>query len=254
MKYSLLAAGCAVYALAMLAALHLWPEAARVGLFATYAFAGIAAVTTAFGYAPQDRLRWAWLAFGGGYLIAFAGKVFIGDNTALAQMSGTRVAVWAATIVLLNIGSVTALALFARAWSGTGLAPAWRTRATLIFLAIALVIDGPSLVTSARNILSLRPQAFGFFASVAGDITAVTLVGPIFATAIALRGGLLMRPWLFLFVAAVCWVFDDIAPLMRPEIGLSYDIVFRTLAVTFGGAAALSQLWVKREVRSLSVE
>jgi hypothetical protein len=165
-----------------------------------------------------------------------------------------RRAAWSATVVLLNLGSVVALALFARAWSGTGLSPPWRTRATLAFLAVALLLDGPTLKLTVQAMWTLHPAAFGWFASVSSNIAAVALVGPIFATAIALRGGLLMRPWLFLFAGAVCWIAVDLLPLMPASIGAGYDIGMRCLAVLFGGAAAIAQLMVKHEVRGLTAE
>jgi hypothetical protein len=137
MKYRLLAAGCVAYAVALLATLHVAPSPARMGLYATYAVAAIASWVTAFSYGGRDRLRWAWLAFGSGYAIAFASKVFVGDNLDVFTFSPVRAVMWSAMVFLLNVGSVTAFALFASVWSGTGVAPRWRRRATLIFLALA---------------------------------------------------------------------------------------------------------------------
>lgn len=248
MKYWMLAAACLAYALALLAAAHLLPEVARLGLFGCYAIAGVAGVVTALSYTPRDRLRWAWLAFGAGYLVAFAGKIFVGDGNAIPQMSAARVAAWSVLVVLFNVGLVTAFAMFARAWSGTGMAPPWRNRATVVFLVIALAIDTRSLMTGGRALLDGAPWGFGFVASVAGNIAAITLVGPIFATAVALRGGLLMRPWLFLFVAAAFWLSVDVIAVMPVDVQRTLDIVLRPLAILFGGAAAVAQLLVKRDV------
>jgi hypothetical protein len=249
MKYWLLALGCVVYGLVLLALYHLAsPATARLGLYAGYALAAAAAVATGLSYAPRDRLRWAWLAFGTGYFIAFLSKVFVADSTTVAGASTGRAIVWATMIFLLNCGSVTALVLFSRVWTGTGLAPPWRGRATLAFLALALIIGGQNLYANARAMLSLNPQAFGFFSSSAGDVIGIALIGPIFATAIALRGGLLMRPWLFLFCAAMCWIVDDALAILPQDLAFNIDIVVRTLAVLLGGAAALAQLLVKREV------
>ncbi|MGZ3405176.1 MAG: hypothetical protein ACXVAN_01945 [Polyangia bacterium] len=248
MKFPLLIAGCVVYALAMLTAFHLAPQVARIGLFAAYALTGISALVTAFAYTSRDRLRWAWLAFGAGFLVAFAGKVFIGDSTALATMTPTRRAAWSATIVLLNIGSVTALALFSRVWSGTGLSPRWRTRATIAFVAVALLLDVPNLYNNWRLLLTGNPAAYGVLASAIGDLIAIALVGPIFATMLQLRGGILMRPWLLLFLASVCWVIEDALGALPPNVALNLDMVVRPLAVLFGGAAALTQRWIKQEV------
>jgi hypothetical protein len=250
MKYRILAIGCVVYALALLATYHLAPSLTPIGLAVGYGFAGVAAIVTALSYARGDRLRWAWLAFGGGYLIAFVSKVFIGDNAAVTTFSPTRVLLWGIAILLLNIGSVTGLALFASVWSGTGLAPRWRWRATFIFLAIALVLDGPGIYTALRGVFGGTRFAFGALLSSSGDLIAIALVGPIFATAVALRGGILMRPWLFLFFATVSWLADDCAFALPRDLALNVDVVVRSLALTLSGAAALAQLWVKHEVRS----
>jgi hypothetical protein len=250
MKYWLLAAACVAYALVLLVVTQLSPSLARSGLVATYGLSGLAGIATAFSFAPRDRLRWAWLSFGAGYSIAFASKIFVGDGTALAQMSTVRVILWSVTVFLLNLGSVTAFVLFARAWSGTGMAPAWQRRATLVFLAVALLIDTQSLLHAGQAILAGQPSGFGLFASVTGDIVALTLVGPIFTTAVALRGGLLSRPWLFLFAAAVCWMFEDIVPILpNNELVRDLDIMMRSMAVLLGGAAAVAQLMVRRDVR-----
>src|SRR5262249_30849610 len=161
---------------------------------------------TGLTYARSDRLRWAWVTFGAGYLIAFAGKLFIGDSAGWRTMTPGQATAWAISIFLLNVTSVAALVLFARVWNRTGIAPPWRPWATLGFTVLGLAIDGPTLLQSAREMVTLHPHAFGVFSSVAGDVIGIALVGPIFATAIALRGGVLMRPWLFLFGSSLCWI------------------------------------------------
>lgn len=248
MKFPLLIAGCIAFALFELTTLHLAPSVARAGLFGAYALTGIIAVTTALIYTSRDRLRWAWLTFGAAYLIAFAGKVFIGDGTQLATMTDLQRALWSACVILLNGGQVVALALFARVWSGTGLSPEWRGRATLGFLAVAIVLVGPQLYTNVRLLASGNPAAYGILVSAAGDLAAIALVGPIFATMIALRGGIVARPWLLLFAGCVCWLINDAIGPLPPAIGRNIDMIVRPLAVLFGGAAALTQRWVKQEV------
>ena len=250
MKYWLLVAACVASALALLAAAHLAPDVARFGLFACYGLTGVAGIVTAFNYTSRDRLRWAWLAFGAGYLAAFASKVFIGDGFAVTMMSPPRVVAWSIVVTVFNIALVTAFALFARAWTGTGMAPAWLRWATVVFLVIALAVDAKSLLAGGRAMLAGQAWAFGFVASVAGDIAVITLVGPIFATAIALRGGVLMRPWLFLFVASVSWIAVDVLGVLPLEMRRDPDMLLRPLAVLFGGAAAVAQLLVRRDVRA----
>ncbi|MCU1277985.1 MAG: uncharacterized protein JWM53_1531 [bacterium] len=248
MKFRLLVAACVAYGLAMLAAFHLAPSLARIGLFAAYAIAGLAALVTGFAYTPRDRLRWAWLSFGTGYLVAFAGKVLIGDSTALPTMSPMRRALWSACVIFLNVGSLVALSLFARVWSGTGLSPRWRSRATVAFVAVALLLAGPNLINNGRLLLTGNPAAYGILASAVADLVAIALVGPIFATMLQLRGGILMRPWLLLFMSSVCWLIVDAMGALPPAVAVNIDMFVRPLAVLCGASAAVAQLWVKQEV------
>jgi hypothetical protein len=250
MKFPLLVAGCVAYALAMLVAFHVAPHVAKVGLFAAYGLTSLAALVTGLAYTSRDRLRWAWLSFGGGYLVAFVGKLVIGDGSALATFSPMRRAAWSATVVLLNVGSVVALALFARVWSGTGLSPRWRLRATLLFLAVALFFNVPNFRNNAQLLMTGDPAAYGILASAIGDLIAISLVGPIFATMLQLRGGILMRPWLLLFLACTAWVCIDAIGALPVGLARNVDIVVRPLAILFGGAAAIAQLWIKRELTS----
>lgn len=248
MKYWLLVAFCVASALGLLAAAHLAPGFVHIGLFACYGLTGAAALVTAFSYTPRDRLRWAWLAFGAGYTVAFASKIFVGDGFNIATMSPARVAVWSSFVIVFNAALVVAFVMFARAWAGTGMAPAWLRRATIVFLLIGLAVDAKSLVAGGRNLVAGQPWAYGFLASVVSDIIVITLVGPIFSTAIALRGGILMRPWLFLFVASACWLAVDVLAVLPLDVRRDPDMVLRPLAVLFGGAAAVAQLLVKRDV------
>ncbi len=250
MKYWLIVAACVAYALGLLAAAHLAPELARGGLFACYGLAGAAGLVTAFSYTARDRLRWAWMAFGAGYLIAFTSKFFMPDGLAVLQMSRAQAVAWSVMVVLFNASMVTAFAMFARAWSGTGMAPPWRGRATVVFLIIALAVDAKSLLNGGRAMLAGQPWAAGYIASAAGDIAAVTLVGPVFATAIALRGGILMRPWLFLFLACAFWLSVDVIAVLPAELRRDPDIVLRALAILLGAGAAMAQVAVKRDVRA----
>jgi hypothetical protein len=165
-------------------------------------------------------------------------------------MSPGQAAAWSTMVVLFNACMVTAFVLFARAWSGTGMAPPWRGRATVVFLGMALAVDAKSLLNGGRAVLAGQPWAIGYVASAAGDIAAITLVGPVFATAIALRGGILMRPWLFLFVGCAFWLSVDVIAVLPAELRRDPDMLLRALAILLGAAAAVAQVVVKRDVRA----
>jgi hypothetical protein len=85
---------------------------------------------------------------------------------------------------------------------------------------------------------------------VLGDIVSITLIGPIFATMIALRGGVLARPWIFLFASVLFWLLNNLPPLLPANVANIYDGIVRPAAITFAAAAAIAQLWVKRDLRA----
>lgn len=250
MKYWLLGVACVLYGV-MVALLRVYdPPAARVALFIAYALPAIACAVTAASYGAGDRLRWAWILYGAGYGIAFLSKWLIGDLGDIVQLSVARQATWSLFIIIFNTCGVTALALFARVWSGTGMAPEWRTRATIAFFVVAIVIGIPNARQAIGLLSPFRPIAFGGFASVIGDIVSITLIGPIFATMIALRGGVLARPWVFLFASVLCWLLNNLPVVMPTNMALIADGVVRPAAITFAAAAAIAQLWVKRDLRA----
>jgi hypothetical protein len=255
MKYWLLGVACVLSAAAVLTLRELDPPAARILLFALYIVPSLACIVTAFAYGAHDRLRWAWLSVGAGYAVAFASKAFVGDsNDELASMSAAHVAVWAACIVAFNLGTTTGLILFARVWSGTGMIPPWRRWATAGFFVLAMLLGYGNLVRALKLLMPPTAVGIGAFASVGGDIISITLIGPIFATMIALRGGVLARPWIFLFISVFFWLLDNLAPVTAHGVGIVIDGIVRPIAITSGAAAAVAQLWVKREVRAGFVE
>ena len=250
MKYWLLGVACVLYGVVVALLRHFDPPAARVALFVAYALPAIACAFTAASYGERDRLRWAWVLYGAGYGIAFLSKWLIGDLADLVHLGVARQATWALFIIVFNACGVTALALFARVWSGTGMAPEWRTRATIGFFIVAIVIGIPNAHQAIGLLSPFRPIAFGGIASVLGDVISITLIGPIFATMIALRGGALARPWIFLFASTLCWLLNNLPVVMPTNAALIADGIVRPAAITFAAAAAIAQLWVKRDLRA----
>lgn len=250
MKYWILGVACVLYGVMVALLRHFDPAAARIALFAAYAMPAVAGITTALSYGARDRLRWAWLVFASGYGLGFLSKVVIGDLAENLHAATSRQAAWSLFVIGFNSCSVTGLALFSRVWSGTGMAPEWRRWATLGFFVVAIAIGIPN----ARNALALfqlnGPIGIGGFASVVGDVISVTLIGPIFATMIALRGGVLARPWIFLFASVLCWMLNNLPPVLPTDVAVFYDGIVRPSAITFAAAAAIAQLWIKRDLRA----
>jgi hypothetical protein len=249
-RYWLLGAACVLYGVMVALLRHFDPPAARIALFAAYLLAALTGLVTAMSYRARDRLRWAWLAIAAGYAVAFVSKTVLGDNADILRAGTARQATWSLSIVLFNAGIVAGLSLFARVWSGTGMAPPWRLRATLGFFVVAIAIGIPNGRAAVALLHPVQPLAIGVAASVLGDIVSITLIGPIFATMVALRGGVLARPWIFLFASVLCWLVNNLPPLLPANVATIYDGIVRPAAITFAAAAAVAQLWVKRELRA----
>src|SRR5262249_25576794 len=74
---------------------------------------------------------------------------------------------------------------------------------------LAVVIAGTPLVIQARRLLSGDVTAIAGVVSSLGDIITFTLIGPIFMTALALRGGVLVWPWSLITASTLSWLLHD---------------------------------------------
>lgn len=249
MKYALLGGAVVFWALLALSA-SLWfsPTLAELLCVTSYGLTCVMGLVNAAGFARHDRLRWAWLCFGLGYLFGFATSVSFGTRPEPETMSAMAVTLWNVAVLLLNVFLVASEAWFARMWSDTGLAPPGRLGATLGFLALALLVDGQAALTDLTLLGHGDIRALADFVSLVTDIASIGLVGPIFATVIALRGGLLVRPWIFLFLSSFCWLLDDATVLLPHSAAPAADLFTRVLAVQFAFAAALAQRLVRRDL------
>lgn len=254
MKYRLLAAAPFVYAAAVALAAEWLPAPVwRAGFAASYGLAAVASLATALLFGRGDRLRWAWLFLGLSYAIGFASRVAIGADTGTAVMSPWLGTVWSALTIGLNVAGLAGEVALARVWSGTGLAPAWRWHVTLVMLALGLLVDGKAVLDTGQAMLHGDRQSIGLLVSTVCDIASIALVGPIFATMLALRGGLLVYPWAFLFACSLAWLLDDATVLLSGKLFARADLICRLVATQFGVAAALAQRWVTASLAAVDV-
>jgi hypothetical protein len=249
-KYWVLGAACVLWGVIVALVRHVDPAVGRWVMFATYLVPAIACTVAALSYGPRDRLRWAWFAFAAGYAIAFVSKTIVGDLVETVRAPDARQLTWSLFILAFNVCTVIAPAIFASVWSGTGVAPPWRRWATLGFFLLAILIAIPQGHVVLGLMATRKPIAIGGVASLLGDISSITLIGPIFATMIALRGGVLARTWIFLFLSVSLWLLNNLSLLLPPTVSFVYDGVVRGTAMTLTAAAAVAQLWVQREVRA----
>ncbi len=158
----------------------------------------------AVGFARGDYLRRAWLLLGACYAIIGAIQLIPFAKIGLALVI--------AISLVLNAVGVAALVHFARAHRVAGLELGSRRRSLAVLaavLAIAAVIDVWPIVDTMQRLQhgDLRPAMY--IISSLGDLVALVLIAPIFLTALALRGGLLLWPWAMLAASTVSWLVVD---------------------------------------------
>jgi hypothetical protein len=212
---------------------------------AAYALAAVESLRAARLFARGDRLHWAWLLMGIGYAIGFVCRVTVGGETGVPTMSPLVGIVWSLITIALNLFGTAALVMFSRVWSGTGLQPAWLGKVTVVMLALGLVVDGPASWNAARDLVHGDMQSLGLMVSSVSDIAGIALIGPVFATALALRGGLLVWPWALQFVSCLFWLFDDATVFLPGRWSSRVDLWCRVAAVMLCFSAARTQRWVR---------
>lgn len=241
-------APCVVFA--MLSAPLNW-EFARYATLFSYSAAVVGSAIGASAFARGDRLRWAWLLvasyalIGVGKILLWGSPRHVGPALGLLPQTNTALANGAATI-LLNLCSVAGLALFARVWHGTGLTPPWRGRATLVAFAIGLVVGGVPVWNDIHLIAAGQSLRVAGLASSLGDIAAITLMGPILVTAIAMRGGLLVWPWTILTVSSIAWLAFDAVQLVPASWVPVSDLATVMAATLATGAGGIAHRWAVR--------
>jgi hypothetical protein len=199
----------------------------------------------------RDRLGMAWIGFGASHLFLFATSALVGDTTRTVTVTLSPTIEWIRNALTLgaNLSSVIAFILFARVWSGTGLVPEWRWLATLVSGALSLAVAGRTTWSDALLARSMHLDAIGNLVSDLGDIIGLAIIGPVAATALALRGGALVWPWTLLTISSVAWLVYDVGGFFghaEQTAELSCIIV----ADLFALAAALAQAMVVRQAGS----
>jgi hypothetical protein len=210
-----------------------------------YALAAFESLRAARLFARGDRLHWAWLLMGVGYAVGFVCRLVIGGDTGVPVMSPVVGMVWSLITFVFNVAGVASLVMFSRVWSGTGLEPPWRSHVTVLMLVLGLVVDGPASWAAAVAFVHGDTQSLGLLISSVSDIANITLIGPVFATALALRGGLLVWPWALQFASCLFWLFDDATIFLPGGWASRVDRWCRVAALMLSFAAARAQRWVR---------
>lgn len=258
MKFRALVIACAasVALVCVLFALSPTPARLNVAWLATalsYATAVVGAAIGASSFGRGDRLRWAWLLVASYAVIGLAKVILWGPPRHIVQpplglwpASATPLAAGLSTIVL-NVSCVAGLALFARVWNGTGLTPPWRGSITVAAFVLGVAVGGLPVVRDIQLIAAGQTLRIGGLASSLGDIAAITLMGPILVTAIAMRGGLLVWPWAILTASSIAWLGFDAVQLLPAGLMPVSDLGTVMVATLTTGAGGIAHRWAVRE-------
>jgi hypothetical protein len=206
--------------------------AAAVGAFMAFA-----------SYRRGDYMRVAWASLA----LSFV-AISLRDFLAMLGLLGTSFIALNVPQIVSNAFGILAFAYFAFSFRVAGLecpTPRWtRILIYVVCAAIGVTMAGTAL---ARHIAALGRTDIGVIGAIAsdlGDLAGLILIAPMLLTAVALRGGLLGRPWIMLTTAQVCWLVYD---LLAFADAIALREVARTLACAYSLTAGLAQRLVSED-------
>ncbi len=163
--------------------------------------------------------------------------------------------------ILVAIGNlifIIGIWMLARTWTSVvGLSFPGRLWAKRLIIGAAILVTlflvVPSVIRGLQGSLSGNFGTWDLIVNMVsglGDLIALSLIAPILLTALALRGGLLKWPWLFLTCILGSWLIYDGVHSWAPNLGLSpaeilgYANFFRVVACLYTVSAGLSQRFI----------
>ncbi len=254
-KFPLLGIGVMVVAFAVVAACWSLSEDTRyIALWSAYASSSALGIwlqiRAALAFGPGDRMRRGWgvLAVSSMFPLGTLAVGSLPFHDSVAQPIQLRHAlIFAILTLLLNLTSLYGLSIFVRAWRATGLAPPWLGRAAILALAVGAIIAGPSTWHDLQEIWNGPRHPWDDLISDICDIAAVTFTGPLLASAIWMRGGALVWPYLYLAANGFAWLLYDAGGHLPVAYARISDMFFAMLGILFTAAAAQAhRMVVKR--------
>lgn len=175
---------------------------------AAFLLAALGSFSAARSFQKSDYLRIAWHTQAVASLLLAVSSVLRGlepvETTLLARTP---------LVFMANLLTVFGAVIFARTHRVAGLELPWSRQARVTFFAAitaaALLAAGPSIVVLVRPALDGDLTSWMQIFSAIGDLVFLLLIAPIFMTALALRGGLLTWPWVFLTASTAAWLAYD---------------------------------------------
>ena len=216
----------------------------REVLIAAAFVTAVSAFITTSKFVFGDKLYVSWLFVGIGYTLST-----IRYSLRLAAMitgGGDLLPRGAldAMLVLQNLAIAIALLMFVLAWRSTGLTRGgWGP--ILAGIVVALIVGGYPLIQGFHT----RGADTVLLISTLGDVVGIALIVPLAQSALALRGGLLMRTWLYLALCEFFWMLYDIWLAVRDHLGLGaatragvgIEQMVRVAAILFAFIATVAQ-------------
>lgn len=212
----------------------------------------LGALLAALAFGRGDPLRRAWLWVTASGFTGLVSTLSQGPN--LRSVSNHLIETQSGLVVggvidvVLNLTMIIGFLLFARAWAQTGLAPPGQRAATLVATCVGLAVAGPSLWHDIVRALEGTKGGIGSSISDIGDIVAIALAGPLFASALWMRGGDLVGPYIYLTTSVAAWLVYDAGSLFALEGSRNFfDMLTTTTATLFAALAGLTHYWVIRK-------
>ena len=226
-----------VAALATFIALGLPAPALQAISGAAYFLAALGSLAGAWSFAEGDRLRWAWLAIASGYGLGGLGVWFIGPPLHSANIPEASAAVALGVTTVMNLSLVGGSLFFVLAWRDLGLLPRWFVGAAAASATLGAVVAGPTLVQGVSQWSTSGVAAASLVISSLGDMAAITLAGPLAASALSMRGGALAWPYLFLAGQGLGWLLFDASVHLQGPTQVWADTFFSIVGMLYCGAA-----------------
>ncbi len=223
----------------------------------------VGAFLAAGKYQKGDYLRRAW-----GYLFVFMMMLILRDMLYVLGQVGMPIfedaemnIVSGIMVVSANFLGVMGMFMLARTWKVADLNIPVSKKAqiltTVCATALALAIVGPAIVKGMQGLLQGNLNTLVGLASSLGDIAILILIAPLLLTALALRGGFLFWPWVFMTISTFGWLFYDATNFIFSSYytsqltrsGVLITEFFRATACLYGFSAAISQCIIVDTIR-----
>jgi hypothetical protein len=211
-----------------------------------YVLAAFGGFAGASAFERGDRMRIAWISIGLANVFGAIPPLILLRPPlhvvpAASALSSVPYTIEIASDVLLNVLEVIGIVIFAQAWRSLGVRSRWYLVATGIAFAVGAATAGPALVDAVRHFELGGPHdQLTTVISSLGDLTSITMIGPLAVTAVAMRGGAFVWPFVFLTIGNLTWLLYDAGSLLSGNTQTIMDLACASLGSIMTGTAGLA--------------